>query len=301
MSNEAFIYEAIRTPRGRGKQTGSLHATKPVSLVVGLIDEMRRRHPGLDPTEIDDMVLGVVSPGRRAGRGHRAHRGHHGRPAGHRGWRAAQQVLRVRPGGREHRGAEGPLRLGQPGARRWRRVDVAGADGFRRRRVGDGPGDQLRHVLRAAGHRRRPDRDHRGLLPRGRRRLRRAVPGTRRQGVVRRLLRQVRRAGHRPQRPARAGPRRAHAPRVHSGGTGQAGPVVRRRRRDGRLRRRRAAEVPLGREDQPRAHRGQLLRHRRRRRAGAGRQRAGRPGGAAWRPGRAWSPPRPPAPTRRSC
>ncbi|HVV21887.1 MAG TPA: acetyl-CoA C-acetyltransferase [Pseudonocardiaceae bacterium] len=62
MSTEAFIYEAIRTPRGRGKQTGSLHATKPISLVVGLIDEIRKRHPGLDPNTIDDMVLGVVSP-----------------------------------------------------------------------------------------------------------------------------------------------------------------------------------------------------------------------------------------------
>ncbi len=62
MSTEAFIYEAIRTPRGRGKQTGSLHATKPISLVVGLIDEIRRRHPGLDPNTIDDLVLGVVSP-----------------------------------------------------------------------------------------------------------------------------------------------------------------------------------------------------------------------------------------------
>jgi acetyl-CoA C-acetyltransferase len=62
VSTEAFIYEAIRTPRGRGKQTGSLHATKPISLVVGLIDEMRRRHPGLDTNNVDDMVLGVVSP-----------------------------------------------------------------------------------------------------------------------------------------------------------------------------------------------------------------------------------------------
>ncbi|HEY0498946.1 MAG TPA: acetyl-CoA C-acetyltransferase [Kutzneria sp.] len=62
MSDEAFIFEAIRTPRGRGKQTGSLHGTKPVTLVVGLIDEIRRRHPGLDPNTIDDIVLGVVSP-----------------------------------------------------------------------------------------------------------------------------------------------------------------------------------------------------------------------------------------------
>ncbi|MFE7435524.1 acetyl-CoA C-acetyltransferase [Streptomyces tendae] len=58
---EAFIYDAIRTPRGRGKR-GSLHHVKPVSLVTGLIDELRRRHPGLDPDLLDDVVLGVVSP-----------------------------------------------------------------------------------------------------------------------------------------------------------------------------------------------------------------------------------------------
>ncbi len=62
MSTEAFIYEAIRTPRGRGKKTGSLHGVKPISLVVGLIDELTARHPDLDPATIDDIVLGVVSP-----------------------------------------------------------------------------------------------------------------------------------------------------------------------------------------------------------------------------------------------
>ena len=60
--NEAYIYEAIRTPRGRGKKNGSLHSVKPVDLVVGLIDELQARHPGLDPNAIDDIVLGVVSP-----------------------------------------------------------------------------------------------------------------------------------------------------------------------------------------------------------------------------------------------
>ncbi|MGW1675371.1 acetyl-CoA C-acetyltransferase [Streptomyces sp. NPDC002324] len=59
---EAFIYDAIRTPRGLGKSKGSLHTIKPVSLVVGLIDELRARHPGLDPAAIDDLVLGIVSP-----------------------------------------------------------------------------------------------------------------------------------------------------------------------------------------------------------------------------------------------
>ncbi|HEX2419621.1 MAG TPA: acetyl-CoA C-acetyltransferase [Micromonosporaceae bacterium] len=58
---QAYIYEAIRTPRGRGKK-GSLHGVKPVSLVVGLIDELRRRHPDMDPSLIDDFLLGVVTP-----------------------------------------------------------------------------------------------------------------------------------------------------------------------------------------------------------------------------------------------
>ncbi|MCC9307278.1 acetyl-CoA C-acetyltransferase [Kitasatospora sp. RB6PN24] len=62
MSTEAYVYEAIRTPRGRGKAGGALHGTKPIDLVVGLIREMRHRLPDLDPAAIDDIVLGVVSP-----------------------------------------------------------------------------------------------------------------------------------------------------------------------------------------------------------------------------------------------
>jgi acetyl-CoA C-acetyltransferase len=59
---EAFIYEAIRTPRGRGKSNGSLHGVKPVSLVTGLIDEMRTRHPDLDTDQVDDLILGCLTP-----------------------------------------------------------------------------------------------------------------------------------------------------------------------------------------------------------------------------------------------
>ena len=62
MSTEAFVYDAIRTPRGRGKPTGALHGSKPIDLVVGLIHEMRQRFPELEPAAIDDLVLGVVSP-----------------------------------------------------------------------------------------------------------------------------------------------------------------------------------------------------------------------------------------------
>jgi acetyl-CoA C-acetyltransferase len=62
MGTEAFVYDAVRTPRGRGKATGALHEVKPVSLVVQLIDEVRRRSPDLDPARIEDVVLGVVTP-----------------------------------------------------------------------------------------------------------------------------------------------------------------------------------------------------------------------------------------------
>lgn len=62
MTTEAYIYEAIRTPRGRGKKNGSLHSVKPISLVTGLIDELRRRFPDIDEDRISDLILGVVTP-----------------------------------------------------------------------------------------------------------------------------------------------------------------------------------------------------------------------------------------------
>jgi acetyl-CoA C-acetyltransferase len=61
MSEEAFIYEAIRTPRGK-QRNGALNEVKPLNLVVGLINEMRSRHPNLDENMISDVVLGCVSP-----------------------------------------------------------------------------------------------------------------------------------------------------------------------------------------------------------------------------------------------
>ena len=61
MSEEAFIYEAIRTPRGKGRN-GALTEVKPINLVTGLIEEMRTRHAGIDETMISDVVLGCVSP-----------------------------------------------------------------------------------------------------------------------------------------------------------------------------------------------------------------------------------------------
>ncbi|WP_280446640.1 acetyl-CoA C-acetyltransferase [Nocardia brasiliensis] len=62
MTTEAYVFEAIRTPRGKGKRTGSLHEVKPISLVVGLIEELRVRFPDLDENRISDVVLGCVTP-----------------------------------------------------------------------------------------------------------------------------------------------------------------------------------------------------------------------------------------------
>ncbi|AYC33243.1 acetyl-CoA C-acetyltransferase [Pseudomonas cavernae] len=61
MTTEAFIYDAVRTPRGKGKKDGSLYSVKPVSLVSGLLKELAKRN-NLDTSQVDDVVLGCVSP-----------------------------------------------------------------------------------------------------------------------------------------------------------------------------------------------------------------------------------------------
>jgi acetyl-CoA C-acetyltransferase len=59
---EAFVYDHIRTPRGKGKAVGALHEVKPIDLIVGLLEEIKTRNPELDPARVDDIVLGVVTP-----------------------------------------------------------------------------------------------------------------------------------------------------------------------------------------------------------------------------------------------
>jgi acetyl-CoA C-acetyltransferase len=59
---EAFVYDHLRTPRGKGKAVGALHEVKPIDLIVGVLDELKTRNPTLDPGRVDDIVLGVVSP-----------------------------------------------------------------------------------------------------------------------------------------------------------------------------------------------------------------------------------------------
>ena len=61
MSQEAYIYEAIRTPRTKGKKDGSLHSVKPYQLTVTLLDELQKRID-LDTAQVDDLILGCGSP-----------------------------------------------------------------------------------------------------------------------------------------------------------------------------------------------------------------------------------------------
>ena len=58
---EAFIYSALRTPRGKGKRDGSLHEVKPISLLTGILKELQSRHD-LDTSQVDDVVMGCVTP-----------------------------------------------------------------------------------------------------------------------------------------------------------------------------------------------------------------------------------------------
>ena len=60
--SDALIFDAIRTPRGRGNADGALHTIKPIDLVVGLLDALLERNERLDPARIEDLVLGVVTP-----------------------------------------------------------------------------------------------------------------------------------------------------------------------------------------------------------------------------------------------
>ena len=59
--SEAFVYDAIRTPRGKGKKDGSLHEVKPINLLAGLLTELQRRND-LDTSAVEDVVMGVVAP-----------------------------------------------------------------------------------------------------------------------------------------------------------------------------------------------------------------------------------------------
>lgn len=58
---EAYIFDAVRTPRGKGKKDGALHSVKPINLMADTLRGLQAR-TGFDTSHVDDIVLGVVSP-----------------------------------------------------------------------------------------------------------------------------------------------------------------------------------------------------------------------------------------------
>lgn len=58
---EAYIFDAVRTPRSKGKQGGTLNEVKPIRLLAGLLEGLQARHD-LDTARVDDVVMGCVAP-----------------------------------------------------------------------------------------------------------------------------------------------------------------------------------------------------------------------------------------------
>mgnify|MGYP003435441967 FL=1 len=58
---EAFIYDAVRTPRGKGRKDGALHEITPIQLATQMLQSIRDRN-GIDTADVDDVVLGCVGP-----------------------------------------------------------------------------------------------------------------------------------------------------------------------------------------------------------------------------------------------
>ena len=59
--NQAFIFDAVRTPRSKGKKDGALHEVKPIELGAGLLRELQSRHD-LDTAYVDDVMMGCATP-----------------------------------------------------------------------------------------------------------------------------------------------------------------------------------------------------------------------------------------------
>ncbi|MFN8287867.1 MAG: acetyl-CoA C-acetyltransferase [Chitinophagales bacterium] len=59
---EAYIYDSVRTPRARGKKTGSFYEVKPIDLLATLFKALHKRNGQFDTSKVDDVVLGCVTP-----------------------------------------------------------------------------------------------------------------------------------------------------------------------------------------------------------------------------------------------
>ena len=259
---EALIYDAIRTPRGKGKRDGSLHGMRPVALVSDLIRALLERNAKVPPALIDDVVLGCVTPIGDQGADIAKTAA---MAAGLPDCVAGVQVNRFCASGLEAVNlAAQKVRSGFEDL-----VIAGGVESMSRVTIGlDGgawamdPLTNYETGFVPQGIRSGPHCDHRGILARRRRRLCAAVPAPSCQCTRDGRLRQERRSRPGPKRSCRARARRVHQAPYHHGRPREAAAVLPIDRRQRWVRCCGAPEVPLHRGDQPRAHRREFVRNR---------------------------------------
>jgi acetyl-CoA C-acetyltransferase len=131
---EAYIYDAVRTPRGKGKNTGSLHEITALSLATQVLQAIRDRN-NLDTSKVDDVYLGCVTPIGEQG-ADIARTAVLNADYAERSRACSRPLLRLGP--RSLNIAAAKVKSGEAdfGDRRRRRSHEPRADGRRRRRVG---------------------------------------------------------------------------------------------------------------------------------------------------------------------
>ena len=162
---DAFILDAVRTPRGRGRPDGSLHSITPIQLAAQALGALRDR-TSLDTSMVDDVVLGCVTPvgeqGADIARIAALVAGYAENVPGKQLNRfCASGLEAVNTAAAQIMAGQSDLVIGG-GVEHMSRVH----HGHGRRRLGHRPGGRLAAALHPAGHQRRPDRDARGLHPR---------------------------------------------------------------------------------------------------------------------------------------
>ncbi len=114
---EAYIYDAVRTPRGKGRSSGSLHEITALSLATQVLEQIRDRNQ-LDTSKVDDVIFGCVAPVGEQGSDIARVAALNADYADNRCGRADRSLLRFGPGSGEHGGGEGAFRRSGYGDRR---------------------------------------------------------------------------------------------------------------------------------------------------------------------------------------
>jgi acetyl-CoA C-acetyltransferase len=171
---EAYIFDAVRTPRGKGRKDGALHGVTPIELAATALRALRDRN-ALDTALVDDVVLGCVEPVAEQGADIARVAALYADYALTASGVTVSRFCASGPGGLQPGGGAGHVRPVRPRRRRRRRIDVARADVLLGRRLADRPAGGGEDLFRAAGHLGRPDRHQVGLLAPRTRRLRRGI------------------------------------------------------------------------------------------------------------------------------